>query len=403
MSKSDFLPRAPHDRSPSFSRRSLLAAAAGVPLLAITGCGGGGEAGVAAPLAAAIDSPAVAAAVAEVTVSAEAIAASPVRRWAMGFSRVPPRFDVQAQLLCLDTMRGRAEYVLMQEAVPWAELLAGVSPSALVDRDLMPLARYARALGLDIVYLPELTDGLGRGREPAGLLATGRSLVQAPVRQAFCDYLLAVARQLNPQILGLATETNAVRLLAPAPLYAAVVQAAAQCAAGLRATAYAGELMISVQVEVAWGAMPGQQGYEGIGADQRDFPAAQILGLSSYPYFAYPQPEDVPPDYYSRLVSTLPVPVMVVEGGWPSQSEPGRPTSADMQARYLTRQAALLDRVAARGLTQLMLADLDLSTLPSAQAAGMASFASLGVMDSGFGAKPALAVWESLRSRRLQR
>lgn len=321
----------------------------------------------------------------------------------MGFSRVPPRFDVPTQLQCLDAMRGRAEYVLMQEALPWAELLAGVPAAALVARDLAPLAGYARALGLDIVYIPEVTDGLNRGREPAALLATGRSLAEAPVRQVFCDYVLAAAQALNPTTLGLAAETNAVRLLAPPALYANVVQAVQQCAAGLRNAGHSGELMITVQVEVAWGLMPGQQGFEGISADLQDFPATQLLGLSSYPYFAFAQPEDVPLNYYSSLVSTTPAPVMVVEGGWPSRSAGARPTSLDMQARYLSRQAELLNQVAARGLTQLMLADLDLGTWPGEQAAGLDSFASLGVMDSAFGAKPALAVWDSLRARQLLR
>ncbi|OGB06156.1 MAG: hypothetical protein A3E25_16320 [Burkholderiales bacterium RIFCSPHIGHO2_12_FULL_69_20] len=300
-------------------------------------------------------------------------------------------------------MRGRAEYVLMQEALPWAELLAGTPAASLVARDLAPLAGYAAALGLDVVYLPEITDGLARGREPAALLATGRSLSEASVRQAFCDYLLAVAQQINPATMGLATETNAVRLLAPAVLYHSVVQAVRQGAAALRDAGYSGELMITLQVEVAWGLMPGQLGFEGISVDLQDFPAAQMLGLSSYPYFAFIQPEDVPLNYYSRLVSTSGTPVMVVEGGWPSHPGIGGPTSGDMQARYLSHQAKLLNEVAARGLTQLMLADLDLGSWPAEQAAGLASFASLGVMDSAFGAKPALAVWESLRARRLLR
>jgi hypothetical protein len=55
----------------------------------------------------------------------------------------------------------------------------------------------------------------------------------------------------------------------------------------------------------------------------------------------------------------------------------------------------------ARGLVQLVLADLDLATFPPPVPANLPLFANIGVTDSNFGAKPALASWDALFGRPL--
>ena len=159
-------------------------------------------------------------------------------------------------------------------------------------------------------------------------------------------------------------------------------------------------------MESAWGVLgnggrtgPGT-GYAGIERDFADFPFAQWLGLSSYPYFAYSQPEDIPGDYYRRLLNGRSTPVMVVEGGWTSAAVGSVQSSPALQARYYARHAQLLDGVAARGVLQLVFADLDLATFPQPQPASLPLFAGIGVVDSDFNAKPALAAWDALFARR---
>ncbi len=309
---------------------------------------------------------------------------------------------LESMLQGLNLMRGRAEFVVMQEHLAWGELLAGVAPATLVERDLAPLADYIRGLGLEVVMLLELTDGMSRGQEPAALAATGRSLTEPSVQQAYAAFAVAVCQRIRPASLGLATETNAVRLLAAPALYQAVVQAAGAAAAAVRAADSARELMISAQVEVAWGLMPGQAAFQGITRDLADFAFAQLIGLSSYPFYGHAVPEDIPLDYYSRLLSGNARPAMVVEGGWPSIGRAGLVTSAAMQRRYLERQALLLDNISARGVAQLLLADLDLTNSTPEVAAAMALFASMGVLDSTFRQKPAAAAWDLQFSRRLK-
>ena len=72
-----------------------------------------------------------------------------------------------------------------------------------------------------------------------------------------------------------------------------------------------------------------------------------------------------------------------------------------LQARYLGRQAHLLDSARAIGLFQLTFADLDLSAIPLPPGSILPLFAHLGVVDSALGANLALATWDSILARRL--
>ncbi|HVO08149.1 MAG TPA: hypothetical protein VMT83_15255 [Burkholderiaceae bacterium] len=70
-----------------------------------------------------------------------------------------------------------------------------------------------------------------------------------------------------------------------------------------------------------------------------------------------------------------------------------------LQARCVTRHAALLDSVAARGWTHLEFADIDPAAFPQAASPNLALFVTLGYVDAPFNAKPALARWDALFPR----
>ena len=95
--------------------------------------------------------------------------------------------------------------------------------------------------------------------------------------------------------------------------------------------------------------------------------------------------------------------MMVVEGGWPSESvgtTPGSVMSTPaLQARYVTRHTALLDSVAARGWTQLEFADIDPAAFPQPARPSLALCVTLGYVDTQFSAKPALAQWDARYAR----
>ncbi len=216
-----------------------------------------------------------------------------------------------------------------------------------------------------------------------------------------------MAERLRPDYLGLAAETNLVRALAARPVYDALVRMSADAAAEVRAslTGKTLPLYISVQVETAWGRLGRQSSYAGIDRDLGDFPFITALGLSSYPYLGgFSEPESIPIEYYSRINSKRPLPLLIVEGGWPSASVRGAFTSStEMQARYVTRQSQLLEHANAIATFQLPFADLDLASFPKPLPAILPLFATLGLVDSNLRAKPALATWDSIFARKVKR
>ena len=211
---------------------------------------------------------------------------------------------------------------------------------------------------------------------------------------------MALDTLIHPDVFGTVLETNLIRLSAPAPLYAAIRQAANGAATAVRAHDAGATLAASVQVETAWGKFGGT-GYQGVDIDFTDFPFIQTLGLSSYPYFVWTSPDSLPTDYYSRLLIGHAVPVSVVEGGWTSENLSTVASSADLQRRYLLRQSQLLDGVNAKAWFQLTFTDIELHSLSSSDAAGLLPFSRLGVLDTLLAAKPALSAWDGVLARPL--
>jgi len=320
----------------------------------------------------------------------------------MGFSASPPRPDVATELKGIGLFSTRAELVIVQDELPWTDLLAGTAPDVIIDQRYAQLVAYFRSKGLVLVYVFDLDNGLARGSEAPQLAALGRSIVEPAVQEAYRNWVSAVVRRLAPDYVGLAAETNLIRVSGTPSHYSAVVHCANDAARDLSAAGVTTPLFVSVQVETAWGLFT-KSPFLGIDTDLADFPFVQMLGYSSYPYFFYADPDDIPADYYTRVLSTRPLPVMVVEGGWSSASVGGIVSSPEKQARYIARHAELLDSVHAVGVIQLLFADIDLSSVPPADAAPIAPFASIGVTDSDFNAKPALAAWDALFARRLSR
>ena len=168
----------------------------------------------------------------------------------------------------------------------------------------------------------------------------------------------------------------------------------------IKTAGLASPLYVSVQMETAWGRLTPAGPYVGIAQDLTDFPFVNAVGLSSYPYLGgFAVPEDLPLNYYSRLVQGTSLPVLVVEGGWPSVAVGSVVSSPALQARYIQRQIRLLDQAHARGVFQLTFYDLDLTGVTLPPGSILPLFTHLGLADSAFNAKPALGAWDSVFAR----
>lgn len=344
---------------------------------------------------------AVAAALAGCGGKSTAPSAALPRSYRMGFSGIPPRQDFASLLQTLDAFTRRADAAIMSNEAPWESLLAGIPPDDFVRRQQLPLAQYYRGKGLRVWVYLDPANGLNRGGEANPLVAAGRSITEPAIQQLYRAYAVALDTLIHPDVFGVVLETNLIRAASPPALYAAIRQVANDAAADIRAHDPAVTLSASVQVETAWGKFGGGA-FEGVDTDFADFPFIELLGLSSYPYFVWASPEQLPADYYSRLLIGHTVPVAVVEGGWTSESFSTVTSTPLRQLEYLDVHARLLDGVHAEAWFQLTFTDLELHSLPPGLATGLLPFSRLGVVDTTLGAKPALATWDANFARRLQ-
>ena len=324
--------------------------------------------------------------------------AEPARTFLMGFSAIPPRPDPDIVVPGIDRWDDRADAAIMHVSPRWDALLAGVPAADVVEALELPLADLYRARGLELVFMVDPTNGLDRSAEAPELVARGRSITEPEVQALYHAWVLAVADQLRPDWLGLVAETNLIRASAPAPVYQALVTMANAVAADIDAAGIDTRLFVSVQVEVAWGRPAGP--YVGIAQDRADFPFMEAIGLSSYPFLGgFGDPAGLPLDYYARVGQGTSLPLLVVEGGWPSVAAGPVASSPDMQRRYIARQVELLDEAGARGIFQLTFYDLDLSAIPQPPGSILPLFAHLGLADSAGNVKPALEAWDEVFDR----
>lgn len=330
------------------------------------------------------------------------LGAGAMRTYRMGFSGIPPRNDLPAAITSIDMWSLRADAAIMSFELPWDSLLAGVSVSTLVIRDQEQLANYYRAKGHELWIYLDPANGLNRSGESDALVRNGRSITEPAIQSMFRRYAVVIDSIVRPEHLGLALETNLIRGASPDSLYQAIRQVVNDAAVDVRAVDTSVKLSVSVQVDWAWGRFGGLNVYQGIDQDFVDFPFIQELGLSSYPYLTgFDQPEDVPLNYYSRLVDSRTIPVMVTEGGWSSATVDTFVSSEDEQRRYIVRQSQLLDEARAIAVFQLTFTDLDLSSFPQPPGSILYLFATLGLVDVDLNPKPALAAWDAVFKRAL--
>jgi hypothetical protein len=334
------------------------------------------------------------------------IASAGARSYLMGFSVIPPKPDIQVAVQSIGIWTRRADAAIMHLDVPWTLLLGGTSAADALRKDGVDLEHYYRSKHLKLVVTIDVTNGLARDSEATALVAAHRSITEPAVQRIYRDYVRTLVAMLHPDYLGLAAETNLIRQIAPRPVYNAVVRMTNDAASDIRRSRSAATLpmYVSVQVETAWGRLGPQREYVGIDQDLRDFPFITVLGLSSYPYLGgFKDPKEIPLDYYARVQGSRSLPVMVVEGGWPSASVRGVfSSSPEMQGRYIARQSQLLEQANAIGVFQLPFADLDLGSFPKPVPAILPLFATLGLVDVNLRPKPALATWDTIFARHIQ-
>jgi hypothetical protein len=326
------------------------------------------------------------------------------RAYRMGFSGFPPAPDITRAASVIGIWVPRADAAIIHLEPKWAELLTGESPTAIAHREFAGLVALYRSRNLDIVALIDATNGVDRTAEAAELVAAGRSITEPSIQALYRAWARALVVEVQPVALGLAAETNLIRLGAPARVYQAVVQMTNDAARDVRADNPSLPLFVSIQVDAAWGRLQGTNQYIGVEQDFRDFAFTQWIGLSSYPYLAgYTEPEQMPDDWYLRPLNGRTLPAVITEGGWTSVNTGAVVSSPERQARWIKRQMQLADVLNARYVFQLLFADLDLVAFQAQFDPKVLPFARIGMVDSVLTPKPALAAWDSAFARKRTR
>lgn len=329
-----------------------------------------------------------------------------MRTYRMGMQHSAPRIDdheLAIQTLMLWTPR--ADAAIISTEVPWEELLGGMKPRDFALANYKDLVDYYRANNFELWIYIDPQNGLDRASDALELQTVDKSIADEDVQLLYRRFVVVMDSLFHPEHFGLALETNLIRDAAPASVYNGVKQAVKDAADDLRALDTSAKLSVSIQVDHAWGKLAGGS-YTGVDQDFTDFPFIEELGLSSYPYFGFDAPEEIPVNYYSRLVEGKNLPVFIAEGGWTSQSvttaDRTLVSSPELQEKYFRHHARLLDRVKAIALFQLTFTDIDLESLPDGVPENIGYFAFLGLVDEELEPKPALQAWDDLFDLRLR-
>ncbi len=321
------------------------------------------------------------------------------RSYRMGFQNSAPRLDFNLFIQSLTLWSQRADAAIISTEVPWDSLFNGESAENYIASNYMALAAYYRSKNFKLWVYIDPENGLDRSSDALSLAALGKSIAQPDAQQVYQRFAFVMDSMLMPDHLGLALETNLIRGAAPDSIYQGVKQAANSAAIYIGNADKKVKMSISVQVEYAWGKLSGS-GYQGVSQDFSDFPFIGELGLSSYPYFNFTQPQDIPLNYYTKLTEGKNLPVFVSEGGWTSQSITGYTgqqinSSPQTQQEYIRRQGQLLDQANAIALFQLVFTDIDLAGLPSSVPSSIKYFAYIGLVDTTLTPRPSLSAWDS--------
>lgn len=329
----------------------------------------------------------------------------------MGFQSSAPRFDdpdlLLASLQLWVTNDDAADAAMITTEVPWEALLGGKAASDYVNENYTGLVDYYRQHSLTLWVYIDPINGLNRATDAQALVDAGKSIANDDMQAIYRRFVIVMDSILKPEHLGLALETNLIRAVAPEEIYTGIKKATGDVAAELKSRNSVAFLSVSVQADVAWGSLQGSSQYQGIAQDLIDFPFMTEMGISSYPYFGYDDPKDIPNDYYSKLAADSNLPVFVSEGGWTSKSITGPNNKAIAgselaQADYIQKHADLLNEANAIGWFSLTFTDIDLSALPANVDPTIQYFAYLGVVDADLKPKPAFDVWKKIFSYNLK-
>ena len=241
-------------------------------------------------------------------------------RTVYGFFPSPPELTNESMLATIQGIGEHGEVILVQEALPWAEFLDevdGDSQSIQHQRNLTALAGQKK---LEVIFVIDPLNGLDRRQfAPLPSELAGGNFGTTSVRSAFMNYALRLTREFHPRYLGLASEINTYADAHPDD-FLNFVSLYREIYAAVKAESPDTQVFVTFQWDDLNNAIPfdstGGEPYQTKWEQIEIFePYLDVWAITSYPFVAFGSAADIPPAYYTPLLSRTDKPLAVAEGG----------------------------------------------------------------------------------------
>lgn len=319
------------------------------------------------------------------------------RSFLMGFSDIPPELTEAAYLEQFDFTASYGEAILIQRPPTWADFLPGATVSDALRNEVIAAREAARARDLRVVVALDPFDPANRARlDGVPAEYEGRSLADAELRGAFIAEAEFIARNMRPDFLVLGSEINTTYERNPEG-YFAFIEAYRAAYDAVKGASPQTQVLVTFQYEELLGVVPELPPHAPRWELLDDLgPRLDLLGITSYPSFAYPTARKVPPEYYLQLQEHTDRPVAFVGVGFSSGAHRSgvNASTEPEQRRFLQRLLDDAFRLQSPLLVWFAGHDLGFATT-----APYDLLASIGLRTADGAPKEAWSVWEEASHR----
>ena len=269
------------------------------------------------------------------------------------------------------------------------------------DGFVAPIAAAARSHGFELMYGYGFAIGDAGGAdltsdsEPAN-----DSWTNAETRAEFCAVGVAFAAAHHPRYLFVGNEIDAYYRDHRAD-WPGWVSELATCRDAIHVVSPSTLVFTTFQLELVKGAAT-RTGRPRVPADWQPVVdvagAVDGIGFTSYPYFEYETPAELPADYYAEIAQHTGLPILFTELGWLADPSPPYAGSEEEQAAFVDRFFEL-----AAGLDLRYAAWLAANDWPTGIIGPGSAFYQIGLRDPAGVPRPADASWRAQVARHAAR
>ncbi len=297
---------------------------------------------------------------------------------------IPPNFPTPSE----------ADWLTFLEALPELGEVAGNYTGWSPTDGFADLTRNGELL--NAVPGVAVLHGTGFHRDAEDGVALNVDFADSAQVQHFTEDLATFAAEENPLLLGIGNEVNRIWEQDP-EAYAAWVAALPDMVDAIHEAAPETQVYVTFQYEFLRGGgaitgVPREPRWELL---EQVTPYLDLVAFTTYPYFDYETPEDLPADYYSEGAAHAGIPVAFTEVGWPSgpiaplegSALAGLGGTPDEQAAFIERLPGLFEDVDPAFVMWVWAYDSSIVG---------PTFDSLGLASTDGTHKPAWATWVDL-------